>query len=215
MCKFEELIDDYLLNRLPDAEVDKFEEHYFNCSHCFQELQDRSELISVIKSKGDEIFRDMEIIEKPEKISLIGSLSSFLTPKHWLMVAVSAILVVIVVVGIIPTLKKTAPQFYVSDDLVRGESIALISPVLNIKDIPSYFRWKKEGNNVEYKVSIYKDKLLWSTTTKDNFITLPEDIKKLIQPGEQYSWQVKAFSPEGTLIAVSSRVRFMIAPDQQ
>jgi hypothetical protein len=215
MCKFEELIDDYLLNRLPEAEQEIFEEHYFNCSHCFQEIQDRYDLISVIKSQGDKIFRDMEVVEKPEKISLVNSISSFLTPKHWLMVAVSAILVVIVVIGVIPSLKKTAPQFYVSDDLVRGEIITLISPVLNIDDIPSFFRWKKEGDNVEYKVSIYKEKLLWTTTTKENFVTLPEDIKNQIQPGEQYFWQVRAFSPEGTLIAVSSRVRFMIAPKKQ
>jgi hypothetical protein len=30
-------------------------------------------------------------------------------------------------------------------------------------------------------------------------------------PGEKYSWQVKAFAPDGTLIAVSSRVQFKIA----
>ena len=30
--------------------------------------------------------------------------------------------------------------------------------------------------------------------------------------GKKYSWQVKAFSPQGTLIAVSSRVQFTINP---
>jgi len=32
--------------------------------------------------------------------------------------------------------------------------------------------------------------------------------------GQKYSWQVKAFSPKGTLIAVSSRVQFQVSPAQ-
>jgi hypothetical protein len=50
----------------------------------------------------------------------------------------------------------------------------------------------------------------WSDTTKKNFVVLPEDIKKSLASGEKYSWQVKAFSTEGTLISVSSRVQFKI-----
>jgi hypothetical protein len=30
--------------------------------------------------------------------------------------------------------------------------------------------------------------------------------------GQRYSWQVKAFSKQGTLIAVSSRIRFTVNP---
>jgi hypothetical protein len=30
-------------------------------------------------------------------------------------------------------------------------------------------------------------------------------------PGQRFSWQVKAFSARGTLIAVSSKVQFQIA----
>ncbi|MEA3420175.1 MAG: hypothetical protein U9Q97_00675, partial [Acidobacteriota bacterium] len=71
-----------------------------------------------------------------------------------------------------------------------------------------------EGKDIEYKVFIYNHTLLWNTTTKNNYVSLPEDIKELMVAGEKYSWQVKAFSPEGTLIAVSSRVQFMIHPNQ-
>jgi hypothetical protein len=34
-----------------------------------------------------------------------------------------------------------------------------------------------------------------------------------MKPGEKYSWQVKALSSAGTLVAVSSRVQFMIKSD--
>ncbi len=63
---------------------------------------------------------------------------------------------------------------------------------------------------MEYQVSIYNGKLLWKTTTRDSRLSLPDDVKALMIAGTKYSWQVKAFSPQGTLIAVSSRVQFTI-----
>ena len=54
----EDLIDDYLLNRLNEDEKGKFEELYFNSSHCFEKMLERDELISVVKHKGDLIFQD-------------------------------------------------------------------------------------------------------------------------------------------------------------
>ena len=126
------------------------------------------------------------------------------------MAAVSAALILVVAIGIIPNLKTTPPEFFINDDLVRGSSITLISPVINNLDqIPSEFRWQSLGDNVEYRLFIFhQEELLWSTTTKDNFVTLSDDTKSLMVPDETYSWQVKAFSAEGTLIAVSSRVQF-------
>ena len=37
-----------------------------------------------------------------------------------------------------------------------------------------------------------------------------EDVKNRMQASRKYSWQVKAFSPQGTLLAVSPRVQFKI-----
>ena len=66
------------------------------------------------------------------------------------------------------------------------------------------------GADVEYQVSIFNGRLLWKTTTRDSRLTLPDDVKALMTAGQKYSWQVKAFSLQGTLIAVSSRVQFTI-----
>jgi len=88
----------------------------------------------------------------------------------------------------------------------------LISPVIDIRTVPTKFEWKDSGEDVEYKIYIYDDgEKLWATTTRDNFIVLPEKIRKRMTLGEKYSWEVKAFSPEGTLIAISSKVHFKIA----
>jgi hypothetical protein len=214
-CKFENLIDDYLLNRIDEREKEAFEEHYFNCSHCYSQMEEKNEMIAAIKAKGDEIFQNVYAPEKTKRTWLEPVLA-FLTPRQWALAAVSAVLILVVAVGIIPHLKTGAPEFFVNDDLVRSSSITLISPATESLDrIPSEFRWQDLGENTEYKLFIYhQEELLWSTTTKENFVILSENIKSQMTSDKEYSWQVKAFSPEGTLIAVSSRVQFHFSPQK-
>ncbi|MBN2198304.1 MAG: zf-HC2 domain-containing protein, partial [Candidatus Aminicenantes bacterium] len=44
-CPHRKLIDDYLLNRLGEDEKNRFEEHFFNCRFCFEELKAREEVV--------------------------------------------------------------------------------------------------------------------------------------------------------------------------
>jgi len=206
-CKYNELIEDYLFDRLPEDKKAEFEEHYFNCPDCFNQIKETDLLISTIKARGKEIFKEIEAPVK-EKKSLLESILSFLSPRQWVTVALSAALITVIIVGVLPSLRSNPPQFFINEDLVRGESITLISPVFDIQDVPKEFRWKSEGEGVEYQISIYNHELIWRAATKDNFIVLPEEVKAKLIAGEQYSWQIKAFSPEGILIAVSSRVLF-------
>jgi len=209
-CEYEDLIDDYLRNKLSEADTKKFEEHYFNCSSCFQKMTEKEELLAVIKNKGYEIFQNEFLTEETKRSPWYEPLISLLTPRQWALAAVSAALILVVVLAVIPIMKSSSPQFFINEDLVRGQSITLISPVIDIKNVPSEFKWKNLGKDVEYKIYIYNDKLLWTATTKQNSITLPDEVKKLMTSDQKYSWQVKAFSPEGGLIAVSSRVQFKI-----
>ncbi len=211
MCKCEYLIDDYLFDRLDDEKNKKFEEHYFNCPYCFEKMVERDELISLIKQKGDGIFQDEYVVDEGKRATWFEKIASFFTPKQWALIPVYTALLLIVVFIFIPYFKPAPPQFFISEEKVRGESITLISPVIDIKMVPSKFEWKDSDQDVEYKIYIYDngDKL-WITTTKDNFIVLPEKVRKRMTLGEKYSWEVKAFSPEGTLIAISSKVHFKI-----
>ena len=208
-CKFENQIDEYLFDRLDETHKEAFEEHYFNCLSCFEKLEGRSEILAVIRAKGDEIFRD-EFAPTKTRLAWLEPVLTFLTPRQWAMAAVSAALITVLALGIIPRLKTSSPQFFINDDLVRGTSITLISPVINnLNQIPSEFRWQQLGENTEYRLFIFhEEELLWSQSTQENFVTLPDEIRSQMVPGQKYSWQVKAFSPEGTLIAVSSRVQF-------
>ena len=209
-CNYDSLIDDYLLDRLNKSDRERFEEHYFNCPRCFEELSARDELLTVIKDRGPEIFKYIKEPKSDRQPSLLENIFAFFTPKQWAVAAVSAALLIVLAVGIAPTINKPAPEFFINEDLVRGESIKLISPVINVKTVPDEFTWQSLGKDVEYRIYIYNSQPLWNAKTKDTSISLPDSVRSQMAPGHKYSWQVKAFSKEGTLISVSSKVQFEI-----
>jgi len=206
-CKFEDLIDNYLLNGLDEEKKKKFEVHYFNCPYCFEKMVERDELISVIKRKGDMIFQDQLVVEETKGVTWVERIVSFLTPKQWATAAVSAFLLLVIsclIFYVIPNRGPTPPSFPIPDDNTeRGTQI-------KIKVILPKIEWSKLVEDVEYKIYIYDngDKL-WSTTTTENFIVLPEEVKKRMTLGEIYSCEVKAFPTQGTLKA-SGRTQFKI-----
>mgnify|MGYP001026924368 CR=1 FL=1 len=215
-CKYEELIDQYLLNKLAENQKDRFEEHYFNCSSCFEKMTERDELLRVIKKKGHTIFKEEFLTEEIRGASLAERILSFLTPKQWAFAAVSAALILVVIFAFIPYFKTIQPTFQiVSEETRSGKTIELISPVMDVNVVPTEFKWAKSDKELEYKFSIYNNgNVLWTAKIKENFVVLPEEIRSLIKAQGKYSWQVKAFSSQGTLVAVSSKVYFRVAKSE-
>jgi len=204
-CKFEDLIDEYLLNTLSEEKRNQFEEHYFNCPACFQKMAERDDMITAIKWKGHEIFSDLMEEEQTRKVAVWDRLFGFMAPRQWALVGVSAALVLVVTFGVIPAIKTQPPQFTLDDHQTRGQSITLISD-----SIPSRFEWQKMENAWEYTIEIDNHDPLWHKTTNNNFVILPDEIKHKMKVGVAYSWQVKAFSRQGILIAESSKIQFSI-----
>lgn len=213
-CNYDDHIDDYLLNKLNEEDKREFEEHYFNCDQCFEKTEARAELIAVVKNKGKIIFEAEEKTEEKKEVFSFDRVLSFFTPKQWAVATAAAILLLIISLSVIPLLRKTSPQFVLDEEgRLRGESITLISPVIDVDTTPSEFKWKKLGENAEYKIYFYLNhEPFWTASTKETALSIPEEILNIMQPGLKYSWQVKAFSPQGILIAVSSKVQFKIAP---
>jgi hypothetical protein len=218
-CNSKVQIDDYLFNRLDEDTKEEFEKHYFNCPSCFKKMAERNELIAIVKSKGQTIFKDEYIAEAAKGETWLEKFTSFLTPRQWALSTVSAALLLAAIFYVIPSLKTTTPQFYIDEDAftvrTANNKISLISPIINRKKIQSKLEWelKLDREDVEFKVYIYNNgDMLWSGTTKENFIFIPDKTKAQLMTiaSEKYSWQVKAFSPEGTLISISGKVRFKI-----
>jgi hypothetical protein len=212
-CLFAGQIDDYLLNRLEGEAKEHFEEHYFNCPSCFREMEERDALISTIKTQGTRLFREPAASERRDWVPAWKRAVSSFTPRQWATVGVAAAALLIVIFGALPLFRGSSPQFVLSDtEVLRGESLTLMSPIIDVRFVPTYFEWKSLGQDVEYKISLYNGELLWTASTRENRILIPEETRQRMLPGQRFAWQVRAFSPRGTLIAVSSKVQFQVAP---
>jgi len=214
-CQFESQIDDYLLDRLEVGDKDAFEEHYFNCQHCFELMEQHNDLISAVKGRGAWIFKPQPAAEKRSLVPTFDRVFSYFTPRQWATVAAAAAVLLVAVFGVLPRFKGPSPQFVLSEsEVVRGGSLTLMSPIIDVKAAPAFFEWKLLGQDVEYKISLYNGGLIWTAVTGENRIDVPDDIRQKMVLGEKFAWQVKAFSSRGTLIAVSSRVEFKIKPGE-
>lgn len=212
-CRFEELIDGYLLNKLDREEAERFEEHYFNCSRCFAQLQARNELIQAVKTQGPSLVEDISPA-RPRAFSWASDVWTTLVNHPWVLAPAAALFLAAILI-FSPLSKEKTPSFVLNgDSVIRGQAINLISPIIDVSTPPLFFEWKKQGENLEYKISVFNSDLLWTATTRETRIQVPEEVRQKMIPGEKYSWQVKAFSPTGALLAVSSRVQFMIKPQQ-
>jgi hypothetical protein len=212
-CPFADQIDDYLLNKLDEGPKEQFEEHYFNCPSCFREMEERDALISTIKSQGAWLFKDRSVSERRDWVPAWKRALSSFTPRQWATVGVAAAALLLVIIGVLPQFRGSSPQFVLSEDeVVRGKSLTLMSPIIDVRAVPTFFEWKPLGQDVEYRISLYNGGLLWSAATRDNRIVVPEETRLRMLPGQRFAWQVRAYSPRGTLIAVSSKVQFQIEP---
>jgi len=211
-CGFEDRVDDYLLNRLPEDQAAEFEEHYFNCAPCFAELTAREEILRVVKTA--DVFRTApeSVKAEPESAPWFRRLAAFLTPRQWALAGAAA-LVLIAVFILLPRRSGQAPEFLLTDDAnLRGGAITIISPMNYVRSsaVLPPFAWQSCGEGIEYRFSIANHKPMWETSTMETSITLPDEIKANLVSGETYTWQVKGFKKDGTLVAISSKVRFKV-----
>jgi len=200
-CKFEELIDNYLLNRLDEGKKSEFEEHYFNCPSCFEKMVERDKLISIVKDEGDMIFQDEYMAEEAKGVSWFQKIVSLLTPKQWAAAAVSACLLLLIGFGLI-YFHNPKPSFRIDSYDVRGAQIKIKIKFIPPADIR--IEWSKSAEDAEYEISINNNgDRVWSASEKikDNFMVLPEEAKTRIKLDKKYFCEVKAFSSQGRLAA--------------
>lgn len=210
-CSYEEDIDAYLRGKLSESESAKFEEHYFNCPSCFEKTQERNELMEVMKHRGAFLLAPESGRQPEPKIAFGKKVAAFLTPRQWAAAAVAAALLVFVVWGIVPRLKDRGPEFvFTGDETVRGESLVLLAPLGSVKDAPAYFEWKAL-DAAEYQITLFGLETPWTETTSETRIALPDDVRNKLEAGRPYSWQVKAYSPQGILLAPSAKAPFTIS----
>ena len=210
-CRYEDRIDEYLLDRMKPEEQTDFEEHYFICRSCFEKMSERNDIVQVLRKEG--------VIPRPEDSpgavrasrAWPGRVLAYLTPRRLAAVLVPTVLIVLAVWFLIPRGGPVAPPLVLTGDgTVRGAVLRVVSPVAEVAEAPAYLEWKTVGADIEYQVSLAGDTPLLNASTKETRIVLPEEARARMKPGRDYSWQVRAFKADGALVAESGRVKFRV-----
>lgn len=165
-CGYEDQIDLYLLNKLSENQKAKFEEHYFNCPACFQKTEQRNILIETVKMKGADIFAPEASSQAEQRVPWTEKALSYFTPRQWAAAAISAALILVVVLAVVPKFKQAPYEFvFTGDETIRGAAMTVIAPTGDLPNVPDRFEWKALGENVEYRVTLSNHKVMWTGTT--------------------------------------------------
>lgn len=191
-CYSENRIDDYLLNRMAEAERAGFEEHYFNCPDCFAALQSRDLVRRAVRAAGPSPRTAPDGAVRP-----VG-----LRPWRPWLAAAGALAVLTLTLG--PGLWKKAPVWTPpTTDAVRGAAVTVLAPKGSAESAPAALEWSPLGEGVEYAVTLNGPGLEWSGRTREARIALPAAVRDALRSGTEYRWQVKAFAPQGYFMGSS------------
>jgi len=212
-CRYEDLIDGYLLDKLQSEEQTAFEEHYFICRSCFAKMSERDEILQILKKEGVLTRPNGAAVKEPRPDEWLERVSNLLTPRRLALAGVSAAVILFAVWLLIPRGGAVSPPLvFTGDETVRGGTVTVVSPVNEIAETPAFLEWKKAGDDIEYKVTLAGKAPLMSASTQETRLVLPDEVKSKMTPGQTYYWQVQAFKADGALVAESGRVKFTIRP---
>ncbi len=202
-CQYGRQIDDYLMDRLSGPDRDAYEEHFFNCDECFRSVRDGQALLAAVRAHGRRIF-----VEVPgRRLPRAGWL------RHWPYAFAGAAVLFAAWIGLRPrpSMPDLMPMTAPVSDAVRGAAVVPIAP-LGVQSLaPSVLEWKPAGPGTSYEVTLTGRGLSWSDRTTAGRIELPDAIRALLVPGQEYRWKVRAFAPQGGFLGASDYAVFRLA----
>ncbi len=99
--------------------------------------------------------------------------------------------------------------------LVRGSTVALVSPVGDLRGPPEEFRWQRVENASRYRVIVREvdDNILWQqTVAPTDRLAVPGELAERLFAAVVYTWQVEAINDAGDRIAASEPTAFRLLP---
>lgn len=130
--------------------------------------------------------------------------------------ATAALAVSLVVAGITIELRRaTQPSLETAgggSEVLRSSTIAILSPIGDVREKPTEIRWEAAPNATRYYVRIMEvdGTELWRHETQTPRIDLSPDVENLIVPAKTLLVQVGGFDATGTKLAESETVRFRL-----
>lgn len=171
----DEWIAKYLNRELSDAKVKKFQEHFFNCDICFEELRFKQDALELIKAEGDAIFAGLQVepqgSTKDWDIShTIRNVGKALRRNPVLGFGLTGIVLLLLAAGIyfatrtageanlLASLNYGArvPYEYSPPAMLRGEGDNLRGPLTDSTFIDDFQRAMLRYNDLNYEAAIRK-----------------------------------------------------------
>jgi hypothetical protein len=198
--------------------------HVDGCPYCQTELQmlraftssevaehERAAVSSIaaqLKSRSSEIIRPRTAVEERQ------SWWKLILAMRWMTPAAATVAIVLLVAGAAFELRHGRQPLLNtrigSTEVLRSSSVAILSPVGDLREKPTEIRWEATPNAARYQVRIMEvDRAeLWSGETTGARIDIPTKVETLIVPSKTLLVQVGAFDVVGRKIGESEPVRF-------
>ena len=203
------------------------ESHIAACAHCQTELALFKEFRSETLLPSEE--RPVEWITAKLRSRAAEILDGSASPpasvpwwKSWFAgsafprAAVALGSLLLVASGILYLRQSSAPALHPAIDsgpeIVRSNSIALISPIGDLNHPPAILQWRAAPGAASYEVHIMEvdHSELWTRRVAGTQVTLPPEVQAEIVPAKSLLWAVSAFDASGNKIGESSPERFKL-----
>ena len=201
-------------------------EHLRSCAYCKTELQllrefsagtvreSEKEAVHAItarlRGRSGEIFDHLRAPGEPAE-----SWWKTFWRTPWLRPAALALagLSIVVVVSLQmrtgpPGIRPPRPE----EEVLRSNTISVLAPIGDIREVPSEIRWRPAPNAVKYHVRLLEvdGAEIWNAETTSNGIELPSAIRARVVPAKTLMCQISAFDAAGSQVAQSGTVRFRL-----
>ena len=207
----EDKINAYLVGELADSEIKDFEKHLFACDDCFQKLQFREQVVSLLQEEGDELFskylarraqtESRAVTKKSLLDRVVASLKNFLdfspiVPWRALTAGAMAVLGIMVVLNIYTGNQidpaNFAPLPYLEtmvSDVHRAYSIEVFHPKNGENTTGQIkFEWENDITDVIYlKILNNKGDELFAFETQEQDFSFNQKL----EPGLYY-WKLES-----------------------
>lgn len=205
----EKMTERYLLNELDSAVRDEFEQHYFDCAECAQDVQAASAFIDQSKIVLARVQEAAAPVPQPapQRLGWLGWLRpAFAAPALALLLAVVGYQNLVTLPNMARSLKTpdVLPWTTVNLDTLGGEGNVIHAQ--SGKGFILFLRMPPERNYRTYKADLYNPagKLEWSLTipASENQDQLSVQVPPANRAAGTYTVQLNGISPTGESKAV-------------